>query len=207
MNKTETVTKPVVVKVALMNRKRSNRNQTLFFNRVSILKLLDELFQEGYTGFDNNTVLIEGKNPRESICFRWMRFKTIKYTDLEWSLCNSVTEACNMAAYFVLTKQLYRVPNQCLVCETSSTTQQGSLIPKRISKKENIEQDVRLGFRTNFTVSNQAEVILMLDGSCLFQNNLKSLKFMTQLFRLTKAIGKKFRSQNIQTKFLVCNPE
>lgn len=183
---------PISVHVSLENLYRPPRNQTLVFMEKAATEILDELFLDS-VAFFNQTTLNE-MTRRESICGHWLRYSAIKPTALEWSLCNSVHDACNMASYFVRTQGLVRVPNQCLACSSPAQPNHNNT-------------EAKFGSRSKIYGADLAEVILLLDGSCSSQmsqgNHTAQIRLMLQVTRLTKAIEKEFRSKNVRASFLV----
>lgn len=175
----------------LQNYKKPEKEMEPMYGQISMLSLIDDVFPDEPFFSANNlsTIIRDGMNLRQSLCYHWFMYYRINHTNIERLLCHRVTDFCNLIAHFVRLNQLFRLPNYCLSCNES---------------KESGKILMKFGARLQEETFDQAEVIFLLNGACNQRSVPKAtLRFLLQLNRLSKVIEKEFRLRQIHTRFRV----
>ncbi|OTF83176.1 hypothetical protein BLA29_001311, partial [Euroglyphus maynei] len=131
---------------------RSERKNALMYGQVSMLELIDDVFPDDpFFSADNLTTLLhDGMNLRQSLCYHWFMYNRINHTQLELQACHRIHNLCNLISHFVQQKQLFRTPNQCLSCPVRQ--------PVPITSSANIQR-VRFGSRQIIDENDQAQLV------------------------------------------------
>lgn len=161
------------------------------YGQISMLSIIDDVFPDEpfFSAANLSTIIREGMNLRQSLCYHWFMYYRINHTKVERLICHRVTDFCNLIAHFVRLNQLFRLPNYCLSCNENKKSGKGQ---------------IKFGARLQEETFDWAEVIFLLNGACNQRSAPKaSLRFILQLNRLSKAIEKEFRMRRIHARFKV----